>query len=640
MKRIFTLLVLCLALYQAQAQTTPIFSHDFQSGLAPMTAVDVDGKTLDPNVATFAGPTWKVVGTVNKLAVSTSWFAPPSTADDWLISPAITVTDTNTFLFWESYSPDASYRDGYQVRVSTTDNQVASFTDIALTIPAEETTTKKRALSLDAYIGQTIHFAFRNNSVDKYLLYIDNISVQVIPKRDFVVKGVSFEKYNPIGTSVPIKVTVENNGAEPINSIVFTWSDGVYDYVDTVENLAIGTRDIFEFTHSIPFELTTTGEFPISVSLEKPNGADDIDSTDNVGSRTLYGLSEMQPKKVVVEEGTGSWCGWCPRGFVVMEQIGEEYADVAIPIAVHNYDPMLLPDYDTPFSGTIGGYPSGHVDRKELDIDPAHPQTGYGFITAINNLDERMVPGSVDVETLYDPDTRTVQITAKSHLSISTEINTLRFLTVITEDSVTGPSTSDPLTDYDQVNYYANNQNGPMGGFESLPNPVPASQMIYNDVARALIGGYEGMENSIPEVLEADEEFTFEATYVVPANFNPDNMDVIVAMVDYETGEILNANSTDLNTTTSVPLVPVGNSVLYPNPTSDFLNLSVTLQTNDRVNMRIYDTYGRLIRDLGNLDLSTGNAFEKIDVSAIQTGNYILELRHKNSVTALPFTRI
>ena len=46
MKRIFTILFLCFALYQVQAQT-PIFEHDFTSGLAPFTAVDVDGDAAE-----------------------------------------------------------------------------------------------------------------------------------------------------------------------------------------------------------------------------------------------------------------------------------------------------------------------------------------------------------------------------------------------------------------------------------------------------------------------------------------------------------------------------------------------------------------------------------------------------------------
>ena len=60
MKRIVTLLLLGFLGYQAQSQI--LFSQDFESGsLDPMTAVDVDGKPIASQVASFAGPTWKVV---------------------------------------------------------------------------------------------------------------------------------------------------------------------------------------------------------------------------------------------------------------------------------------------------------------------------------------------------------------------------------------------------------------------------------------------------------------------------------------------------------------------------------------------------------------------------------------------------
>lgn len=640
MKRIVTLLLLGFLGYQAQSQI--LFSQDFESGsLDPMTAVDVDGKPIASQVASFAGPTWKVVqqSATNKMALSTSWFNPPGVADDWLITPAITITDANTFLFWEAYAPDANYRDGYQVRISTTDNQIASFTSTLTTVTAEETTTKKRAANLDAYIGETIYIAFRNNSNDKYLLYMDNISVRVLPANELTVKGVSFEKYNPVGTPVPVRVTVENNGATPIASLIFTWTDGVYTYSDSLTGLNIATRDITEITHTVMYDVTSAGEFPLSIVVEKPNGADE-DPYDNTGARSVYGLTETPPKKVVVEEGTGTWCGWCPRGFVAMEDLRANHLDVAIPVAIHNFDPMLVPDYDGPFSSTIGGYPSGHVDRKEIDIDPENPVTGYGFVEAVQGLETRMVPSYVDVTTAYDAETRMLQVTGTSHLSIPTENNRLRFAAIITEDGVTGVSTSDPLTDYDQVNFYAGGGNGAMGGFEELPNPVPASQMVYNDVARALIGGFYGMENSIPAAVAANEEFTFEFNYQVPAAYDPEKMHAIVLVLDDETGEILNAETALVAMGTSVPLVPLGKSSIYPNPANDFINLTVDYQTTDVVTMKIYDMYGRLMQNLGNLDLTGGQATEKIDVSTIHAGNYILELRHKNSVTALPFTKL
>jgi len=641
MKRILTLLFLGSLFVQSQAQV--LFSQDFESGvLAPMTAIDVDGKTVHPNVAASAGPTWSVRGNAtNHLIVSTSWFNPVGQADDWVISPAITIAQANTFLTWQAFAADPAFRDGYEVRISTTDALIPSFTTLALNVPAENSTLTNRSLKLDAYIGQTIYFAFRNHSNDKFLLYIDNISVAVFKNRDAIVQGVTFEKYNPLDTQVPIKVTVENHGADPLTSLVYTWTSGNDTYVDTVTGLNVPLLGTADITHVVNFNVSETGEFPVNIAVSSPNGLEDESPDDNYGARMIYGLSEALPKKVVVEEGTGTWCGWCPRGFVALEQMAVDYKDVALLISIHNYDPMTDAEYDAGFVGTISGFPSGHVDRKEIAIDPNDPSTGYGFDDAVENLDNRLVPVQIDVQTAYDAENRTVQITGTAHTSIATQNNALRFNCVLTEDGVTG--TSDPvnqLLDYDQTNYYAGGANGAMGGFESLPDPVPASQITYNFVARAILGGFYGSENSIPDALGAGEYFDFNYTYTVPASFNPANMKAIVFISDEETGEILNGDDAPVTGTVSVPLVPVGKSALYPNPASDFMNLSVDFQTADKVTMNIYDTNGRLIQSLGELSLANGKTLQQISVAQLQAGMYILELRNKNSVTALPFTKL
>jgi hypothetical protein len=631
MKRILTLLILGFIMYNAQSQI--LFSQDFESGsLDPMIAIDVDGKVVAPQIAGLAGPTWKVIqgSATNKLVVSTSWYSPVGVADDWLISDSIKVTEANTFLIWDAYSPDAAYRDGYEVRVSTTDREIASFSNILLTIPAEQTTTQTRSISLGSFAGQTIYFAFRNNSNDKFLLYMDNIRVEVLKDVDVRVRGINFEKYQAVNSVVPITATIENHGALPLTSVHFSYTVGGETFTDSIDGLNIAPLRTTDIIHNVNYTLAETGEFPISITLDNPNGVEDQDPSNNQGSKSIYGLSEQLPKKVVVEEGTGTWCTWCPRGAVFMDRIADEHGDVAIPIAVHNGDPMVLEEYDNEFSQSLSGYPSGHVDRKLTDIDP------NTFITALQAIQNRIIPAAIEVTTEYDEDTRTVNFSAKGYLSIATQVNDLRFAAVITEDSVTGPSPG-----YDQINAYAGGANGPMGGFENLPNPVPASQMVYDFVARALLGGFYGMENSIPDTLEAYEEFEVEFSYQIPAEYEPEHMKAIVFILDEETGEILNGDmETVVDGTTSVPLIPLGKSVLYPNPASDVMNLSVNFQTTDPVSMTIYDTYGRLVRQLGNLDLSSGAKVETIDVSDLHTGNFILELRHKNSVSAIPFTRI
>lgn len=74
-----------------------------------------------------------------------------------------------------------------------------------------------------------------------------------------------------------------------------------------------------------------------------------------------------QTKRVLIEEGTGTWCNWCPRGTVYGEQMIYDY-DVIF-IAIHMGDVMeSTPDYAA--ATTITGLPNGNVDRAVLRVDP------------------------------------------------------------------------------------------------------------------------------------------------------------------------------------------------------------------------------------------------------------------------------
>jgi len=632
MRRIFTLLLLGALFTQTNAQV--LFQQDFESGsIEPMTAVDGDGKTVDSNISGIAGPTWRVYNRAasgsDRWAVSTSWYNPVGQADDWLISPPIEIEDSLTYLIWRAFTPDASYRDGYQVRVSTSDNELGSFTDLILNVPAEETSPKTRAVSLGDYAGQTIYFAFRNNSNDKFLLYVDDIVVKVLKRTDVSIQSVSYEKYNTAGAPIPLKLTVFNSGVETIDELSFSWTSDGQTYTGSYSGLNLKIFESLELTHEVPFAPAEDGQYVLDLSLEDPNGIEDEDPDDNSGTLKFYISSSPLPKKVIVEEATGTWCGWCPRGTVNMDLLAANHADVAIPIAVHNNDPMAIAAYDGPLSASVGGYPSGHVDRKRADIDPSQ------FISAVNNLRDRVVPAFVEVDASFDETTRLATFTGRGYLAIPTNGNELRFVGVITEDGVKGTGAA-----WAQVNYYANGQNGIMGGYENYPDPVPASEMVYNYVARAIFGGYFGMANSVPDTLEAFEEFTVEFSYAVPANYKPENMKAIVFLLDEETGEILNGASTELTGSVGVPLIPQGSFALYPNPTSDYMNLTLDYQTDARISMRIYTVNGALVKDLNYVDLSDGKAQEQINVADLQPGMYLLELRNKNAVTALPFTKL
>ncbi|MGK0390099.1 MAG: hypothetical protein ACI94Y_002850, partial [Maribacter sp.] len=84
------LVFMCPLLVMAQTD----YSNNFEGGFGDITVVDVDGQVPAANIANIT-PTgsWAVAAIDgDDAAVSTSWYAPPGQSDDWMMTPAITVS--------------------------------------------------------------------------------------------------------------------------------------------------------------------------------------------------------------------------------------------------------------------------------------------------------------------------------------------------------------------------------------------------------------------------------------------------------------------------------------------------------------------------------------------------------------------
>lgn len=84
--------------------------------------------------------------------------------------------------------------------------------------------------------------------------------------------------------------------------------------------------------------------------------------------------------------------------------------------------------------------------------------------------------------------------------------------------------------------------------------------------------------------------------------------------------EVDNQSATD---TTKLEYFAFGKSVrIYPNPTSDYLNIEISnLQIENNSTVIIYDTSGRILRKMGITDNNT-----VLNLSDISSGLYILQL--------------
>lgn len=172
----------------ASAQTV-VLSEDFEAGMpAGWTIVIQDTFDVHPDIA-IPEPGyidgWTIADnpndTTDEVAAAASWFDPAGRADRWLITPSFAVEGYGNFLSWEAKSHDPSFQDGYYVLVSTTDNQIASFTDTIAAIGFEESEWISREVNLSekGYADQTIYIAFVLRSIDAFKLYIDDIEARV-----------------------------------------------------------------------------------------------------------------------------------------------------------------------------------------------------------------------------------------------------------------------------------------------------------------------------------------------------------------------------------------------------------------------------------------------------------------------------
>lgn len=235
-------------------------------------------------------------------------------------------------------------------------------------------------------------------------------------------------------------------------------------------------------------------------------------------------------KYVVIEEHTGAWCQWCPRGTVKGRQLSQQYDNVIF-VAIHSTDPMSYPEYLT--ATGLSAAPTANIQRKFFDQDTGEWE---GKVISETSID---APAYLEIITDYNESNRELEAEVTVHFTEDYS-GSLNLAGLIVEDAVTGPSPG-----FDQSNSYSGGGNGPMGGFEDLPSPVPANMIAYDHLSRQLLGGYDGLNNIIPSSVSAGESFSNTFTHILPDDYNWEYIRVTAWIIDNNNGHIVNAGKSN-----------------------------------------------------------------------------------------------
>ncbi len=171
------------------AQINVIFSENFNQGIpSSWVMIDADQGTpfADPNVSELTGAFHCLensdsTGIGDSIIAATSWFTDTTSANNFIISPLVQLGPSGNYLYFDAKSSDASHPDGLQIRYTYNHINVDSimaneiiFDTIA--IPPFWTNFK---VKLDTALnGALINIAFRHYATDKFVLELDNISVE------------------------------------------------------------------------------------------------------------------------------------------------------------------------------------------------------------------------------------------------------------------------------------------------------------------------------------------------------------------------------------------------------------------------------------------------------------------------------
>jgi hypothetical protein len=391
-----------------------------------------------------------------------------------------------------------------------------------------------------------------------------------------------------------VKGTIWNLGAKPVASCQIGYSINGVSGSQTVKCDSVKPYDIGNIEINIPAaNIAHQDSALIKLNVEKVNEADDEFSDDNSGSTYLTSTDIAYPHRVVAEEGTGAWCGWCVKGIVGIENMKKKYPDTFIPIAIHfgyknegknmdglEIDPMATYAYTSFLDNYISEYPSCMIDRK-WSTDP------FSKIEESYN-EEQNEPCLFDYKyKLLDYNSSTGLVTATVTAKSAFDYKNANYATafVVVEDSLT---TANP-----QSNFYANNALGEMGGFENLPAFIVNQN--YNDVARGIYSNWLG-DPSLPATIAAGTSYDYSYSFTLPPIKNQKNVRIISLLINSETNEIVNAASISLikNTTGIKALTSKDGINVIVKRISDNVITVISSKSID-ANVSLYTVNGELV---------------------------------------------
>ena len=358
-----------------------------------------------------------------------------------------------------------------------------------------------------------------------------------MPLNDMTVSSLALPNMAGLNSNFTFSYTVTNHGVNPVYSFTVEYTLGSNKsqpmVIEIPDGLAYDESGVVEASGIASQDGT---EVPFQVEVTKVNGKEDSYPTDNVVSGNLFIIDPTLGFKrtMLFEEGTGTWCGWCPRGTAVISYMNEKHEDGSfIGIAYHQGDPMQVSmseiDYEHGFGNhfvACPSYPNARYNRIKSYTTDIKMERIDDIYNDINQL-----PAIADIDfSLYFTDESKQELAVAGTTEFAIDSDTeYRVAYILVEDGL-GP--------FAQQNYYSGSST-PRGGWENLES---SAKVMFDHVGR-YITAFNGEEGTVPAKVERGGVYGHSATIPLDRLMkkNVNNASVVGAVINQKTGEVENA---------------------------------------------------------------------------------------------------
>ncbi len=578
-----------------------------------------------------------------KAVISSSLHGPEDNVTDrWLISPKVEGIKATSYLFWDGFTDNLEGLDNCEIWITTSiagsepssADFLASNANNVHTFKLKPDDFNTYAIDLSAYAGQDIYFAFRNLSFIPARTILDNFEIKDAFEDDIEVEKLTMPTYILSGPG-KISTQIASRSRNPVTSVTLNYevdnSGTVKSETFTVNLMSFGDQIDLEFGESLSFQ---EGGHEVKVWVDAVNGNADMVMEDNEKLGFVSAINEPPLKRVLIQEYTGAWCGWCPAGTVILDEIAKG-DPTFVPVGLHFQDEMQIDESLEICNIAASGYPSASFDFQRF---PGEGNVGVSrdqwFDRALSSL-QRVVPVELDVTHSYNRDTRVLDVSVESIFPGAVR-DDLRLNVWVIEENVTGPVGQTGNNGWNNANY---SDNDPSSPFFNMGPFLEPNEFAHEHVFNASLTGTWGDDQAYPYEISAGSTITTNYSFTLPTasgeeqHWKAEDIHVIAFVSHFDVNPrnryVLNAaqGETLLTNTKEVAIPELEAFEIQPNPTSDVAFVSFELNATTDLQISVFDQMGRQVRQENTAVYPAGTSTLVLNLNDLPAGLYTVRMQ-------------